>query len=410
MTLTRAGRRGAGRRPGAVSFVSWTRARAIERVTDFVRERARSSATQETDENRSATLLSGQDLLKRIRAQYASDDRPYQAFLQTLIKFRNKQFSAEEVVQKCAILFYDHPQLLEGENGLATFVPKTCKPPTRSSWFEWSPAVHHRFSSESFRLFVRTLLLCEYKSRLTPPEPKMRRWRLTDGDSSESDSDDYTSSDESESESSTVIEKESGTLRPDQIPDRWVGKIHDRTLSAFERLTLELKPKDEEYCWADTKAAREAKESKDAIELRGKRGRGEERDFTTTPRDSPSPPPSFNKRRASARIVAKVNRGIVYNRYRSLASPDGLARGGRMRMTRSMSTVDDTLPAKPDRKFVINRDDGKMSPQCAERIGLHSLPAVALEKIIACYSAQEGVAELNQIRESLIKSLIKPNR
>jgi len=366
-------------------------------------------ATQETDENRSATLLSGQDLLKRIRAQYASDDRPYQAFLQTLIKFRNKQFSAEEVVQKCAILFYDNPHLLEGENGLATFVPKTCKPPRRSSWFEWSPAVHHRFSSESFRLFVRTLLLCEYKSRLTPPEPKMRRWRLTDGDSSESDSDDYTSSDESESESSTVIEKESGTLRPDQIPDRWVGKIHDRTLSAFERLTLELKPKDEEYCWADTKAAREAKESKDAIELRGKRGRGEERDFTTTPRDSPSPPPSFNKRRASARIVAKVNRGIVYNRYRSLASPDGLSRG-RMRMTRSMSTVDDTLPAKPDRKFLINRDEGKMSPLCAERIGLHSLPAVALEKIIACYSAQEGVAELNQIRESLIKSLIKNNR
>ena len=403
------GSRGRRARDGD-GFVRFANARkTIERVTDCVRERARDKATQETDENRSATLLSGQDLLKRIRAQYASDDRPYQAFLQTLIKFRNKQFSAEEVVQKCAILFYDHPQLLEGENGLATFVPKTCKPPTRSSWFEWSPAVHHRFSSESFRLFVRTLLLCEYKSRLTPPEPKMRRWRLTDGDSSESDSDDYTSSDESESESSTVIEKESGTLRPDQIPDRWVGKIHDRTLSAFERLTLELKPKDEEYCWADTKAAREAKESKDAIELRGKRGRGEERDFTTTPRDSPSPPPSFNKRRASARIVAKVNRGIVYNRYRSLASPDGISRG-RMRMTRSMSTVDDTLPAKPDRKFLINRDEGKMSPLCAERIGLHSLPAVALEKIIACYSAQEGVAELNQIRESLIKSLIKNNR
>ena len=205
------GSRGRRARDGD-GFVRFANARkTIERVTDCVRERARDKATQETDENRSATLLSGQDLLKRIRAQYASDDRPYQAFLQTLIKFRNKQFSAEEVVQKCAILFYDHPQLLEGENGLATFVPKTCKPPTRSSWFEWSPAVHHRFSSESFRLFVRTLLLCEYKSRLTPPEPKMRRWRLTDGDSSESDSDDYTSSDESESESSTVIEKESGT-------------------------------------------------------------------------------------------------------------------------------------------------------------------------------------------------------
>ena len=73
-------------------------------MTDCVRERARTKATQETDENRSATLLSGQDLLKRIRAQYASDDRPYQAFLQTLIKFRNKQFSAEEVVQKCVVV------------------------------------------------------------------------------------------------------------------------------------------------------------------------------------------------------------------------------------------------------------------------------------------------------------------
>ena len=35
---------------------------------------------------------------------------------------------------------------------------------------------------------------------------------------------------------------------------------------------------------------------------------------SSTPRESPSPPPSFNKRRASARIIAKVNRGIVYNR------------------------------------------------------------------------------------------------
>ena len=101
-------------------------------------------------------------------------------------------------MQKCAILFYDQPEVLEGEDGLATFVPKTCHPPKRSSWFDWSPAVHHRFGSDNFRLFVRTLLLCEYKSRMNPPEPKMRRWRLTDGDSSESDSDDYSSSEESE--------------------------------------------------------------------------------------------------------------------------------------------------------------------------------------------------------------------
>ena len=344
--------------------------------------------------------------MKRIRQKYAADERPYHAFLQALIKFRNKQFSAEEVVQKCAILFYDQPEVLEGEDGLATFVPKTCHPPKRSSWFDWSPAVHHRFGSDNFRLFVRTLLLCEYKSRMNPPEPKMRRWRLTDGNSSESDSDDYSSSEESETESSQQVEKEPGTLRPDQIPSRWVGEEKDRVMSAFERMTLTLEPKDEEYCWADTKAAREAKKNKEEIEIRGKRGRTEERDYSSTPRESPSPPPSFNKRRASARIIAKVNRGIVYNRFRSLSSPDGLARG-RMRMTRSMSTVSNDLPAKPKNKLILNRDSNKMSPNCAERIGLHSLPADVLQRVIAHYSVQEGKAELNQIRESLIKSLLK---
>ena len=112
---------------------------------------------QESNARRSASLHDGQELLKRIRQKYAADERPYHAFLQALIKFRNKQFSAEEVVQKCAILFYDQPEVLEGEDGLATFVPKTCHPPKRSSWFDWSPAVHHRFGSDNFRLFVRTL-------------------------------------------------------------------------------------------------------------------------------------------------------------------------------------------------------------------------------------------------------------
>ena len=68
---------------------------------------------------------------------------------------------------------------------------------------------------------------------MNPPEPKMRRWRLTDGDSSESDSDDYSSSEESETESSQQVEKEPGTLRPDQIPSRWVGEEKDRVMSAF---------------------------------------------------------------------------------------------------------------------------------------------------------------------------------
>ena len=352
-------------------------------------------------------LASGQDLLQRIRATYADEIEVYDAFLQTLIKFRNKQFSAEEVVQKCAVLFYDNPQLLEGEDGLATFVPKSCKPPRRSTWFEWRPAIHHRFGSESFRLFVRTLLMCEYRSRGNPPEPNMRRWRLMDDDSDESDSDDYSSSEESEDESSVSIKKECGTLRPEQIPEKYNGPRHERILSNFERLTLELKPKDEEYCWADTKAVRQARESKEEIDLRGKRGRGEERDFTHTPRESHSPPPSFRKRRASARITTKVNRGIVYNRYRSLTSPDGLGRGGRMRMTRSMGTVDNDLPAKKNVNLTISRDESKMSPLCAERVGLHSLPANVIELIILKYATQEGDAELNQIREFLVKSLTK---
>jgi len=353
-----------------------------------------------------ANLNGGYALLHRIRSSYAGDERPYQAFLQTLIKFRNKQFSAEEVVHKFALLFYDKPYLLEGKDGLESFVPKTCKPPRRSTWFDWKPSVHHRFSSESFRLFVRTLLMCEFKSRYNPPEPKTRRWRLSDeGDSSESDSDDTTDSD-SETESSTVVEKESGTLRADQIPDCWTGSKADRVLSAFEKLALESKPMDEEYCWADTKVKRESKIVKEEVESRGKRGRGEERDYTNTPRESPSPPPSFNKRRASARITAKVNRGIIYNRYRSLQSPDG-ALGGRMRMTRSMSTVDDELPPKLGKKLVLHRDAAKMSPLCSERIGLHSLPANCIEKIIAHFAVQEGIAELNVIRETLMKSLIK---
>jgi hypothetical protein len=248
--------------------------------------------------------------------------------------------------------------------------------------------------------------MCEYKSRFNPPEPKMRRWRLSDeGDSSESDSDDSSESD-SETESSTVVEKESGTLRADQIPDCWTGAKADRVLSAFEKMSLELKPKDEEYCWADTKIKRESKVVKEEVESRGKRGRGEERDYTNTPRESPSPPPSFNKRRASARITAKVNRGIIYNRYRSLQSPDG-AHGGRMRMTRSMSTVDDELPPKQGKVLVLIRDATKMSPLCSERIGLHSLPANCIEKIIAHFAVQEGNAELNVIRETLMKSLIK---
>lgn len=352
-----------------------------------------------------ANLDGGYALLRRIRASYVDDERPYQAFLQTLIKFRNKQFTAEEVVHKFSLLFYDKPYLLEGKDGLENFVPKTCNPPKRSTWFEWKPSEHHRFSSETFRLFVRTLLMCEYRSRFNPPEAKTRRWRLTDGDDS-SDSDDDSSESDSETESSTVIEKEPGTLRPDQIPPRWIGPSHERVLSAFEKLSLESKPMDEEYCWADTKIRRESKMIKEDAESRGKRGRAEDRDYTSTPRESPSPPPSFNKRRASARITAKVNRGIIYNRYRSLHSPGGTV-GLRMRMTRSMSTVDEDVPPKPGRKLVLNRDVSKMSPLCAERIGLHSLPANCIEKIIAHFAVQEGTAELNVIREALMKSLIK---
>ena len=49
-----------------------------------------------------------------------------------------------------------------------------------------------------------------------------------------------------------------------------------------------------------------------------------------------------------------------------------------------------------------------MSPNCAERIGLHSLPADVLRRVIAHYSVQEGKAELNQIREIVTKKFTPP--
>lgn len=76
-------------------------------------------------------------------------------------------------------------------------------------------------------------------------------------------------------------------------------------------------------------------------------------------------------------------------------------------MTRSMGTVDNDLPAKKNVNLTISRDESKMSPLCAERVGLHSLPANVIELIILKYATQEGDAELNQIREFLVKSLTK---
>ena len=64
-----------------------------------------------------------------------------------------------QVIKNVATLFYDQPDLLHGKDGLEFFVPKTCKPPQPSQWFQWTVKTHNRFGRVSFRVAVRMLLL-----------------------------------------------------------------------------------------------------------------------------------------------------------------------------------------------------------------------------------------------------------
>ena len=74
------------------------------------------------------------------------------------------------MIKNVATLFYDQPDLLHGKDGLEFFVPKTCKAPQPSQWFQWSVKTHNRFGRVSFRVAVRMLLLCEKRSRSQPPD------------------------------------------------------------------------------------------------------------------------------------------------------------------------------------------------------------------------------------------------
>ena len=79
-------------------------------------------------------------------------------------------------------------------------------------------------------------------------EAQIRNIRLDghqmDSSDEEYDSDEEESSDTEEEEK----KKESGTLRDDQIPERWdEEKKRARVLSRFEKLALEQKPQDEEF-------------------------------------------------------------------------------------------------------------------------------------------------------------------
>ena len=176
-----------------------------------------------------------------------------------LIKFRNQETTTDEVVKNIGALFFDHPELFTGPDSLEFFISKNTTKPKKCQWFDWAPSKHFAYQSPAFRLIVQTFLLCEMRHRRKPPD--LRQIRL-DGHQMDSSDEDYDSDEEesSDTEEDEKKEKESGTLRDDQIPDRWdEEKSGPRILSRFEKLTLEQKPQDEEYCWLDTKAVREKK-------------------------------------------------------------------------------------------------------------------------------------------------------
>ena len=174
-------------------------------------------------------------------------------------------------------MFFDHPELFTGPDSLEFFISKDTEKPKKCQWFDWAPNKHFAYQSPAFKLIVQTFLLCEMRHRRKPPDLRNIRLMDTQMDSSdeEYDSDEEESSDTEEEEKK---EKESGTLRDDQIPERWdEEKNGPRVLSRFEKLTLEQKPQDEEFCWLDTVAVREKKAKEAEMRKENKRGREAER-------------------------------------------------------------------------------------------------------------------------------------
>ena len=358
--------------------------------------------------------------MKRIREIYSKDERPYKALLTMLIKFRNQETTTDEVVKNIGALFFDHPELFTGPDSLEFFISKNTAKPKRCQWFDWAPNKHFAYQSPAFRLIVQTFLLCEMRHRRKPPD--LRQIRL-DGHQMDSSDEDYDSDEEesSDTEEEEKKEKESGTLRDDQIPERWdEEKNGPRILSRFEKLTLEQKPQDEEFCWLDTKAVREKKAKEAEMRKENKRGREAERLSREAglPDDSDrelSPPPPEGKARKSKRIVEKIQKGIIYDKYKHLHSPimsPGRRKNGRMSLLGGgggiygCSVPNDIVPKK-NVKLHLNRDLETQTKEQKERPGLHSLPLNCVELILKHYAKIEGTEELTAIRNKLIKNLEK---
>ena len=374
---------------------------------------------EEVDPNQ-PTVNGGYNLLKRIREIYSKDERPYKALLTMLIKFRNQEMTTDEVVKNIGALFFDHPELFTDPDSLEFFISKDTEKPKKCQWFDWAPNKHFAYQSPAFKLIVQTFLLCEMRHRRKPPD--LRNIRL-DGHQMDSSDEEYDSDEEesSDTEEEEKKEKESGTLRDDQIPERWdEEKNGPRVLSRFEKLTLEQKPQDEEFCWLDTVAVREKKAKEAEMRKENKRGREAERLSREAglPDDSDrelSPPPPEGKARKSKRIVEKIQKGIIYDKYKHLHSP--IISPGRRRNNGRMSllggggiygcSVPNDIVPKKNVQLHLKRDLETQTKEQKERPGLHSLPLKCVELVLKHYAKIEGTEELTAIRNKLIKNLEK---
>ena len=379
------------------------------------------SAKQEQPLNQ-PTINGGYNLLKRIREIYSEDERPYRALLTMLIKFRNQETTTDEVVKNIGALFFDHPELFTGPDSLEFFISKNAAKPKKCQWFDWAPNKHHAYQSPAFKLIVQTFLLCEMRHRRKPPD--LRNLRL-DGHQMDSSDEEYDSqADEDESDTEVEKEKESGTLRDDQIPECWVEEKaggRERVLSRFEKLTLEQKPQGEEFCWEDARAVREKKAKEAELRKEQKRGREAERlqREAGLPEDSDrelSPPPPEGKARKSKRIVEKIQKGIIYDKYKHLhspiMSPGRRNRNGRMSLLGGGGgiygcSVPNDITIKKGIVLQANRNFETMTQEQKDKPGLHSLPPNCLELILKHYAKIEGTEELTAIRNKIIKNLEK---
>ena len=329
------------------------------------------------------------------------------------------------MIKNVATLFYDQPDLLHGKDGLEFFVPKTCKAPQPSQWFQWSVKTHNRFGRVSFRVAVRMLLLCEKRSRSQPPDLTKRKVRgLIGAKGAGSDSEFSDSDSDSDTDSEEGKEKDPGHVDPEALPPVWDG-VTALVQSEFEKMTLEITPMDDDACWEDAKAQKEENARNEEALGRGKRAKPGDV-ATTSPPESPPPPDGAPRSRKSARIISKVNRGAMVTSYRHLSSGRHMNSGGKhhhghgksrksliagMKQSgvhhsvAALSTVNPDLAPMKDAELKLVRNPKEMS--LIDRSGLHKLPENCMEQIIFFLAQAEGKDELTAQREALMKSLGK---